>query len=72
MNASHEMLFLVAKEYLELTYLQRFNIGIRLNLVQFGGICRTEKAVDEMIFTNAYKHNMLSLLVKEIERVKNE
>ena len=71
-NDSHEILFLVASEFLELNHLQKMNIGLKLKLIDFGGFCRTEKAIEEMVFATAYKKNMLAKLVEEIQRVKHE
>lgn len=71
-NDSHELLFLIATEYVTLNHLQKMNIGLRLGLIDFGGFCRTEKAIEEMVFANAYKKNMIAKLVAEIQRVKHE
>lgn len=68
-NDTHEILFLVANEFLTLNHMQKMQIGIKLKLIDFGGFCRTEKAIEEMVFANAYKKNMISNLVAEIQKV---
>lgn len=72
MNDSHKILFLVATQWVELTHLQKLNIGVRLKLIDFGGFCRTEKAIEEIVFANAYTRNRLAQLAAEIQRVKND
>jgi hypothetical protein len=71
-NDTHELLFLVASEFVELNHLQKMNIGVRLKLIDFGGFCRTEASIEEMVFCNAFRKNMISQLVEEIQRIKYE
>ncbi len=67
---SNEILFLVAKKFIELNHMQKLNIGLKLKLIDFGGFCLTEKAVEEMVFKNAYKNNMIAKLVAEIGKME--
>jgi hypothetical protein len=71
MNDTHELLFLIANEFLELNFVQKLNVGLKLNLIDFKGFCRTEKAIEEMVFVRAYKKGIMSQLVKEIEKMKH-
>lgn len=72
MNPNHELLFLIADEFLQLTDLQQLNVGVRLGLIDFGGFCRTPQVIQETVFRNAYKRNMLAKLVVEIGKAKHE
>jgi hypothetical protein len=71
MNDTHELLFLVATQFLELNYMQKLNIGMRLKLIDFSSLAKDEKTIDDMVFANAYKNGMIAKLVVEIEKIKH-
>lgn len=70
-NDTHEMLFLVANEFLTLDNHQKLKIGLKLGLVGVAALMYSPNHLEEMVFSMAYKKNKLALLVKEIQRSKN-
>lgn len=69
---SHELLFLVASEFVELSTTQKLKIGFKLGLIDYGGYFVSSNTAEEMIFTNAFKHNKIYRLVAEMQKLKNE
>ncbi len=69
-NSQHELLFLVAKDLVELGLKEKLNIGLRLKILNISGFLMSEKVIEETIFIHVCKNGMLPKLVKEIQRVK--
>lgn len=61
----HDMLFLVARDFVQLSSLQQRNIGVKLGLA---GICvfshASDDHVQDMVFSLAYKNKKIPELVK--------
>lgn len=70
MNDTHELLFLVATEFIDLSDRQRLEIGLKLGLVNIAAACYSPKHLEEQVFANAFKQNKMASLIKEIEKVK--
>lgn len=71
-NESHELLFIVASEFIELNHNQQRQVGFRLGLIDFNALCMSSTTIEEMIFTNAYSQNKMFKLVTEIQKIKHE
>lgn len=67
---THEMLFLIAVEFVNLTDKQKLEIGMKLGLVDLNAYCYPSQALSEIIFTNAYKKNKIYKLIQEIGKIK--
>jgi hypothetical protein len=67
MNSINEILFLVARDFVQLKPLQQINIGIKLELVGVEVATYLDHTViAETIFTKAYQKNKIPELVKEM------
>ncbi len=66
----NEFLFKVANEFISLTDRQKLDIGLRLKLVGVAATLYAPHYLEEKIFVDAYKNNMLVKLVAEIQKVK--
>lgn len=62
---AHDMLFLVARDFVQLNSLQQRNIGIKLGLAGVGIFANSsDDEVAHMVFSLAYKNKKISELVR--------
>lgn len=70
-NSEHEILFFIAEQYLELSWNEKLNLGINLKLIEVNAMMLSEKALEENVFTLAYKHGKIAELALQTEKVLN-
>lgn len=68
-NNLYEILFLVARDFVQLTPLQQINIGLKLELcgVEIAATLPPE-SIDEMIFKTAYEKGKIPDMMKEMRQ----
>lgn len=67
LNDTHEMLFLVARDFVQLTPIEQVSIGMKLGLVGVEIAMEVNKdMIAESIFSKAYYHKRIPDLVKEM------
>lgn len=66
LNNTHELLFLVAKDFIQLSPLQQVNIGIRLKLCGVEISMLKPEDISAFIFKAAYDNQKMTHLIKEI------
>ena len=65
-NNTHEILFLVARDFVQLTPLQQINIGIKLQLCGVDAAMLPVDNIGEVIFKAAYDKKKLPEMVREM------
>lgn len=66
LNSAHEILFLVARDFVQLTPIQKMNIAIRLHLCGVEIATLPADDMGQMIFKMAYQRGKIPDLVKEM------
>jgi len=67
LNDTTEMLFLVARDFVQLTFWQQKQVGIKAGVVGVGILTnKDEDAVADLIFSLAYKQKKIPELVKQM------
>lgn len=66
MNDTQELLFLVARDFVQLSTLQQVNIGLKLKLVTVEATLWEPAKVAETIFSKAYQQKCIPALVQEM------
>lgn len=67
-NNIHEILFLVARDFVQLSPLQQINVGIRLKLCGVEVTLLPHGDISERIFKAAYEKNKIPEMVKEMRQ----
>jgi hypothetical protein len=68
LNNTQEILFLVARDFVQLTPLQQINIGIRLEVCGVDAAMLAHEKLPEMIFKMAYERGKIRELVTEMRQ----
>ena len=68
LNNPYEILFLVARDFVQLTTLQQINIGIRLKICGVDAAMLPVDQISEVIFKTAYERGKIPELVKEMRQ----
>lgn len=66
LNNSHELLFLVARDFIKLDALQQINIGIKLDVCGIDAALLPVEEISEVVFKAAYERNKIPALIKEM------
>lgn len=67
-NNMHEILFLVARDFVQLTPLQQINVGIRLQVCGVDAALLPTDTIGEVIFKTAYEKGKIPEMVKEMRQ----
>lgn len=68
LNNIHEILFMVAQDFVKLTPLQQINVGIRIEVCGAEAGALPIEEIGETIFKSAYNQNKIQALVKEMRQ----
>lgn len=66
MSDTQELLFLVARDFVQLSTLQQVNIGLKLKLVTVEATMWEPKKVADTVFAKAYQQRLIPQLVQEM------
>lgn len=67
-----EVLYCIAQDFIKLSFLQKFNLGIEMKLIRPEEVEITEADLEERIFTGMYQQHKLSDFVNVLYKVMNE
>lgn len=68
LNNTQEILFLVARDFVQLTPLQQINVGIRLQICGVDAAMLPVHTIGETIFKAAYTRGKIPELVREMRQ----
>lgn len=68
MNSPYELLFLVARDFVQLTPLQQINVGIRLEVCGVDAGMLPVETIGEVIFKADYQKHKIPDLIKEMRQ----
>jgi hypothetical protein len=67
-----EVLYYVAEDFVKLTFLQKFNIGLDLKFIDPQEVELSEEEVEERVFTGMYRTHKLSEFVNLVYKVMHD
>jgi GTPase-associated adaptor domain len=72
MNNLASILYFVAIDFLKLTYSQKVNLGMELDLITTANLYDSEEEIEQTIFKNIKKHNKITEFMSEVYRINRE
>lgn len=67
-----EVLYCIAQDFVKLSFMQKFNVGIDLGLIHPEEYEMEEKELEERIFVGMYSGNQLEKFVNILYRIMHE
>lgn len=67
-----EILYHVAEDFVTLSFIQKFNIGLEMKFLKPEEVQLTESQIEERIFKAMYRDHKFSEFVKLVYRVRHE